>query len=286
MPPRVSSYARPTVYVVRPVDNLAHARNLMLKKRVSRLIVVNDEEKPIGVLTITDLYNAVLGTHYNRPINKILVEEVMSRNPITIEPTKSIKTAAQIMLKYNIGGLPVVDSEGRLTGIITRTDLARAFAERFDGKYLVRDLMRPAYAKVEPGHSIYYIARIIEMDPSGKVVVIDEDEKPIGIITKRDLAFASIPLEQRVTRGKDRYVKRKITHLYSEKIVPARYYLVPVASDIMTPDPITTTDNVDAAEAAGLMVREEIGSLPVVDESGVLQGLLTKREILYAIARS
>ncbi len=286
MAPRVSRYARDTVYVVYPSDNLAHARNVMLRRGVGRLVVIDEAERPVGILTLTDLVNALVNTHYARPLDKILVEEVMTKNVITIEPTKSIKTAAQLMLKYNIGGLPVVNKEGRLTGIITRTDLTRAFYERFEGKYRVADLKRPAYARAEPGHSIYYLSRLLEMDPSGKIVIMDENNRPIGIVTKQDLAFASISVPQRVARGKNRYVKVKVAHFYNdEKIVPVRIYLVPVARDVMTENPITITDDADAAEAARVMVEEGIGALPVVDENGVLTGLITKREFLYAIAR-
>ncbi len=286
MAPRVSSYMQDLVYVISPTDSLATARNIMLRRGIGRLIVVDESERPIGVLTITDITNALLGHYYSRPLDAIPVEKAMSRNVVTIEPTKSIRTAAQLMLRYNIGGLPVVNPTGKLVGIITRTDIVRAYAERFQGKYTVEDLMRPAFAVANRGHSIYYLSKLIHLDPAGKIIVTDKENKPVGVITKRDLAFATIPPAKKASRGKDRYVKIKVIDVYRDKIVPSRIYLVPTAEDIMTPDPITITKDRDAAEAARTMVMEEIGVLPVVDENDVLQGVISKREFLLTIAKS
>ncbi len=286
MAPRVSSYMQDLVYVISPTDSLATARNIMLRRGIGRLIVVDKSERPIGVLTITDITNALLGHYYSRPLDVIPVEKAMSRNVVTIEPTKSIRTAAQLMLRYNIGGLPVVNPTGKLVGIITRTDIVRAYAERFQGKYTIADLMRPALAVANRGHSIYYLSKLIHLDPAGKIIVTDKENKPVGVITKRDLAFATIPPAKKASRGKDRYVKIKVIDVYRDKIVPSRIYLVPTAEDIMTPDPITITKDRDAAEAARIMVMEEIGVLPVVDENDVLQGVISKREFLLTIAKS
>jgi len=203
---------------------------------------------------------------------------------VTIEATKSIKTAARLMLRHKVGGLPVVGPDWRLIGIITKTDIVRAFADRFKGKYKVADLMRPAYAKASRGHSVFYLWRLIQMDPSGKIIVVDENERPIGVITKWDLANVTMPEIVLAMRGKDRYRRRKGRARYADKIVPYREYFVPLAENVMTPDPITTTADEDAAEAAKVMVENGIGVLPVVDEEGVLRGVITKREYLLAVA--
>ncbi|MCE4624311.1 MAG: CBS domain-containing protein [Desulfurococcales archaeon] len=284
MAPRVSSYYNPEVIVISPNDTLAAARKKMIRYGVRRLIVVDEESRPIGVLTVTDIADALLGRHQTRPLDTIRVAEVMNRDVITIEPTKSIKTAAKLMLKYKIGGLPVVDAENRLIGIITKTDLLRAFADRFRGHYKVNDLKRPAYAKANPGHSVYYLWRIVQMDPSGKIIIVDENERPIGVVTRWDLATVTIPDAVLYLRGKDRYRRIKQRDRFKDRVVPFREYYVPIAESIMSTDVITTRDEVDAAEAAEVMYENRIGVLPVVDDEGVLTGIVTKREYLIAIA--
>jgi len=282
--PRVARYMTPEVVVARPSDNLAHVRRLMLRHGVSRIVVVDQHRRPVGVVTVTDLVNAVLGRFASRPLNAVTVDQVMTHEPVTITPRKSVKSAAEVMLRNRIGGLPVVDEAGELAGIITRTDLARAYADAYAGEYTVGDLARePVVA--DRYHSIFHVSRLMQLDPAGKVIVVDEEGRPVGVIAKRDLAFASIPLEAAVARGKDRF--RKARHpdpRGGDRVVALRSYLVPVAADIMTPDPVVAEEGLDAAEAARMMVDYGIGVLPVVDGEGRLVGVVTKIELLKVIA--
>ncbi|MEM1872989.1 MAG: CBS domain-containing protein [Acidilobaceae archaeon] len=278
---RVSTYMSSPVHVVHPTDTLAYARNLLLEKGVSRLVVVDDDEKPVGVLTLSDIARVImLGSE--RELDEILVREVMSKPPVVIEESKTLKTAARLMLKHKIGGLPVVDEEGALVGIVTRTDLVRAFADRYEGRYTVRDLMRKSFPVLRRSHSIYYAAKLIEADISGKAVVLDEEGRPVGVVTRRDIAFLDLSLLSR--RGKESYRKVKARHPARGELSPARLYLVPLVEDVMSSDVVTTKPSADAAEAARVMLEHGIGCLPVVDEAGRAIGLLTKIEILYAIA--
>ncbi|MEM0339971.1 MAG: CBS domain-containing protein [Acidilobaceae archaeon] len=278
---RISTYMSSPVYVVRPTDTLAYARNLILEKSVSRLVVVNNDSKPVGVLTVSDIAKTlILGPE--RGLDEILVREVMSKPPIVIEETKTIKTAARLMLKHKIGGLPVVSKSGTLVGIITRTDLVKAFAERYEGVYLVRDLMRKRFPVLRKSHSIFYAAKLIEADISGKAVVLDEEGRPIGVVTKRDIAFMELSLLSK--RGKEGFRKVKSSHPAKEEISLTRFYLVPLVEEVMSNDLVTIRTDESATEAAKIMIEREIGCLPVVDDSGRAVGLLTKIEFLYAIA--
>jgi len=281
MAPRISSYMTSDVKVVTPSDTLAHARRIMLRHGIGRLVVVDENEpsRPIGMLTITDIMDALLGRLSARPIDSILVGEVYTPDPITIERTRTVKSAAILMLRHKIGGLPVVDEKGSLVGIITRSDLVRAYADRYHGYYKVADIMRRDFPTATKGHSIFHVAKIVMAEPSGKVVVVDGD-RVVGVVTKRDLAFANIP-----PRGRNaKFYKVKSVDRYRDKVVSLRVYNIPIVEDVMTPDPITIEPDRDSADAAAVMVREGIGILPVVGEGEKLQGIVTKLEILEAMA--
>lgn len=58
---------------------------------------------------------------------ELQVKDIMTRNPITVREDDTVEHAAQLMLEHTISGLPVVNAEGRLTGIITQSDVFRAF---------------------------------------------------------------------------------------------------------------------------------------------------------------
>jgi acetoin utilization protein AcuB len=59
----------------------------------------------------------------------IEVSEVMHRGVVTTAPEMPIAEAASLMVKNSIGGLPVMDAEGQVVGIITETDIFKAFVE-------------------------------------------------------------------------------------------------------------------------------------------------------------
>jgi CBS domain-containing protein len=284
MPPRVSSYMSSPLVTVNVKDTLAHARRLMLRHGVSRLPVIDEDDRLYGIITIADIAEVIAGKFVSRGLDEILVKEVCTPDPITIEPTKSIKSAAQIMLKHRIGGLPVVDYMGSLLGIITRTDLVRAYAERYKEEFKVRDFMRTEFVKARRDHSLHYIAKLLALDPAGKVIV-EEDGRPVGVIAKRDLAFLT-PIFLPKGSKRKRLYKIKELNPMKGRIVSSRIYLIPVAEDIMTPNPITITPDEDLAKAAEIMTKEGIGVLPVVDENGRLQGIISKIEVLKAITRA
>jgi CBS domain-containing protein len=273
------------VYVVKPNDTLAHARNLMLKKDIGRLVVVNESEKPVGVITMTDIIDSLYGSNYYRPLDDIKVSEAMSKNVITIDQNKSLRTAASLMIRHKVGGLPVVDKDGKLAGIITRTDVVRAYGDRYEGKLKVLDVMRTDFPKASPTHSIYYLAKLIESSPVRKVVIVDSDGRPIGVVSKKDLAFAYMPSTLFMARGKDRYIKNKVVDPLKDKIVSLRSYLVPVAEDIMSKELITARGDEDSAAVARSMSAERIGCVPVIDDSGKLIGIVTKQDIVQLAAR-
>jgi acetoin utilization protein AcuB len=58
---------------------------------------------------------------------ELQVQEIMSQNPITVFQDDTVERAAQLMLEHTISGLPVVDDAGGLVGIITQSDIFRAF---------------------------------------------------------------------------------------------------------------------------------------------------------------
>ena len=94
------------VYVVAPADNVAYARRLMLKHRVSRLPVMEGEELR-GILTKKDIAFRLRQTEpawRRRPIDRIPVSILMAQDPITVTPETGIRAVAATMLDRDISG--------------------------------------------------------------------------------------------------------------------------------------------------------------------------------------
>lgn len=109
------------------------ARDLMARKRIRHLLVTEPGGALIGILTDRDIRLALPSRattlsvrEINHLLTRLTVEEVMTRSVITIGPDHAARHAAQLMLEHRIGALPVLD-DGHLIGIITETDIVRAF---------------------------------------------------------------------------------------------------------------------------------------------------------------
>jgi acetoin utilization protein AcuB len=123
------------VFAASPDTTLAEALSITRSKRIRHLPVL-EGERLVGVVTDRDLRLAMppiwAGGHdeLQAALNQRRVREVMITKVITIPPDMPIEHAAKLLYTHRIGCLPVLDGE-KLVGILTETDLLRAFAELF-----------------------------------------------------------------------------------------------------------------------------------------------------------
>jgi len=278
MPPKISSYMSSPVIVASKNDNLAYIRNLMIRHRVGRVVIV-DGDSVVGIISKSDFVRIVYNKkRYIKPLTNIYAYEIMSSPVYAIQPSKTIKAAAYAMLKRNIGSLLVIERNGKLHGIITKMDLIRAFAEKYRGKFKVSDYMIERVPTVHTTHSLYYVISLMGESGLGKVVVVDED-RVVGVITKADIMFVNIG----GLVGSTSRLIRRVSFLNKGFNNIMGIYALPLASDVMTPNPITIELNEDLALAADIMVKHRLGTLPVVNKEGRLLGLLTKDTIIKAL---
>jgi CBS domain-containing protein len=106
----------------RPDTNLAAAAALMWENDCGVLPVVAEGEKAIGVITDRDIAIA-LGTR-NKQAAEIPVSEVMSGNLFAASPDEDIHAALKLMRKERVHRLPVIDSQGKLEGVLSLNDVA------------------------------------------------------------------------------------------------------------------------------------------------------------------
>jgi len=92
----------------------------MNKKRLGAILVLDGEESLVGIVTDGDLRRAIV---QGININKSKIEEVMTKDPKTVEPDAMAAKALEIMEEHLITVLPVVDNQGHLVGIVHLHDL-------------------------------------------------------------------------------------------------------------------------------------------------------------------
>ena len=114
-------------------------------------------------------------------------ESGMIVNPITMAPDQSLADALELMARHRISGIPVTEKDGRLVGILTNRDV------RFAGnkRQPVSELMTSEnLATVRAGVSQDEARRILHQRRIEKLLVVDEDDRCIGLITVKDIEKA------------------------------------------------------------------------------------------------
>jgi len=269
------------VYIISPDETVARARNLMLRHKIGRLVLV-ENNKPIGIVTKKDISRRLDQAEpawRRRPIDSIPIRQVMTESLITIYPDASPKQLSQLMIENNIGGLPVVNNKDEVIGIVTKWDLIKYFSE-LPLKIKVKDMKIEPAITVHRHHTISHIIHELDENLSDRAVVFEDNEKPVGIITSSNLSFTEmkgktgdLPHKDIKMTRKDSSAGRKQNRYIRE--VPL------VAEDIMSSPLISVNIEDLATYAAEIMVKEKINGVPVIG-NGVL-GILTGDNIVNSI---
>ena len=272
------------VLAVKPTDSVAHAKNLMLRHKITRLVVM-DKGKSVGIITMHDLAARIRGESSAwkmRTIDNIAVTRIMTKDVLTVSLGTDVAKAAAIMLDKGISSLVVVDG-GKVAGILTKTDVVRYFYESLANRYKVKDLMSKDVVTAKRLHSI---ARIVElMEEYGvRRIVVTVGDRPVGLITESDIAFAQLDLPDGSREREVKYT-RKLESGGRPMARYVKYVALLTADDIMRRELITIDPESDAAQAALLMMRKGISGLPVI-EKDKLVGILTKTDITRGVRKA
>lgn len=122
-------------------QTLQMALQTMQTHQFRRLPVVDKNGRLAGIVSERDLLHAAPSPassmsvwEHNYLLSRLNVQQVMTRAIIITTPGTPIEHAASLMIANRIGGLPVVDAQDRVVGMITETDIFRVFVEMLDGQ--------------------------------------------------------------------------------------------------------------------------------------------------------
>jgi CBS domain-containing protein len=141
------------VITISPEESVSDAIDKMAKNNISGLIVVEDE-KVVGVISESDVLKifksefpelklssnitlSILSLIKSgvkiiseiKKVGKLKVKDLMSKKVFSVKPEDTILQAARIMSKKDVRRLPVIDENGKLVGVISRTDILRALVK-------------------------------------------------------------------------------------------------------------------------------------------------------------
>ena len=104
--------------------SISEAIELMKINSIRHLPVVAKNDMLQGFITLADLKQGLIPSM----LGDLNLQDLMIKDPVTVSPDDDIEFAAQLIYNHKIGGMPVV-KDGRLTGIITATDILRTFID-------------------------------------------------------------------------------------------------------------------------------------------------------------
>jgi CBS domain-containing protein len=261
-------YTAPVI-TLGPEDSINDALFMMKKNDIKRIVVVNDDI-PIGIVTERDIGRFLQNDKTSRMLNQIHLNEIMSRNIFAISKDQDelLVQCAIRMDAFQIGSIVIVDNE-KLVGIVTKLDLTRDFSNSFAGAFKVKDYMNTKMITCRKSDSLLFALTMLNKNKIARLVVTDNNGRPIGIISYDTFLRNSryFKLEQQNTRD---YLLPKDS---------AKELLV---SDLVGNELLTVESNDDLAKAARLMVEYNISGIPIVDENGNLEGVISATDVIRA----
>lgn len=270
------------VYVLNADEPVSYARKLMLKYRISTLLVLN-EGKMVGIVTKSDIGNRLAQAEplwRRRPIDQIPIKLLMTESVITIYPEASISQAVALMLENRVHSIPVVKND--IVGIVTRTDLVRYVAENTEEiKTKIPKLMTEDIVSVHRHHTINHVIDEMNRNEIERVVVKDDAGKAVGIVSRKNLALNLLTDNEGELSTKNIKMARKSSP-GGQKIYRYIKEVPLTAEDIMVSPIISIDVNENVSTAAKKMIAERVTALPVSDGDEIV-GILSRTDIMKVI---
>jgi CBS domain-containing protein len=264
----MQTYTSP-VFTVQ-LDASIHETLLEMQTNFVKRIVVASKNKPIGIVTERDIAKFLEQDKTAKALDEIPIKYVMKKMPIVIPDgvEDHLEQCAARMEAFNIGSVVLVNDSGDIIGILTKTDITKAFAKIFGGQYQVKDYMTKKLVTCRKTDSLRFALNMMNRNNISRLVVTDNKGSTVGIISTNDFLKHSDYFTNGQTRTRD--------------------YLLPLKSenlqvrDLLTEDLLTIEEGDDLASAANIMIKNKISGIPVVDSEKNLVGIIDKSDIVNA----
>lgn len=300
---KVAEVMTPNVVSCRPKDGDDWAAQLLWENDCGVLPVVDPDGRPIGMVTDRDLCMAAFTR--GRALNELHVADAMSREVFGCAATDSLETALDVMRRWSVRRLPVLDTDGRLAGLLALNDVVRALE--------VEETDRPTLA-----HATLTTLRAVGAPRRGRRTADEAQTTPPvpraseargregRTVRVRDLmtsTVATVRPADRLARAAERMrahdcgcvavvdehakvvgvlTDRDVCLAASSADLPLSRLTVEGA---MTREVFTCGLDDSVAEAERRMGQHQVRRLPVVDEGGHLRGILSLDDLAKEACR-
>jgi CBS domain-containing protein len=257
------------VITIEPESSI-HDALVQMQTNFIKHIVIAAENKPLGIVTERDISKYLEQDKTAKALDEIPIKYVMKKQPIVLPDglEDHLDQSAARMETFKIGSVILVDDDGKLNGILTKTDISKAFSIIHGGKYKVKDYMSKRLINCRKTDSLRFALNIMNQNNISRIVVTDNEGNPVGVITTNTFLTHSDYFSTGNTRSRD--------------------YLLPLKSrkvhvgDLISNDLLKIEESEDLANAASLMIKNKISGLPVVNIEQRLVGVIDNSDIVRA----
>jgi CBS domain-containing protein len=307
---KVSEVMQREVATLHPDSPITAVVELLLDKDFTAVPVVDDQDKVVGMVSDNDLLTRggmkvtislkratdldyVRGLHDSLENPHRKVSEVMTSQVVTITPDAILARAARLMVEKHLKRLPVVDSDGKLVGILGRLDILNTIAavhlpqwhpaaHPAGAQATVADVMTREVPTVHDSAAVEEIFELLVSSSHKRVVVVDDKRQVVGIIADSDL-ISRVSRESWPGILEVLISKVPIGTVSTEARRHIQKLRARSAREFMTRDVITVRDKMPVASALALSAEKRVKRLPVVNAEGELVGIAGRTEMMRAL---
>jgi CBS domain-containing protein len=236
--------------------NLKDVLDLMAKHKITKIPVTEDGEL-VGVITDGKIADK-LGRAHNRGLQtpRLRASAVMEKDFVVAHPDEDLANLLADVGKPGLTMIPVVQGK-TLVGVVTKADLLRLV----ESDVQLQRIMKTELKSVAPGERLVHARRLLLDNDIARLPVL-EGGKVAGILSEHEIAGAFADF-----KGADAHVQK--ASVRDLEVGPYMRRKVVTAKSSMT-----------AKEAAKKMLDENVGALPVVDARGIVEGIVTRTDLI------
>lgn len=248
----LSSLMTSPVITVSRKTRITDAIKIMEKNHISALVITSGE-RPVGIFTERSLLRKKIAGSLDKDL---VMEEVMTPNPVTAELNVNIHEAYLLFLRHKIRHLIATHKDGTLAGILTETDILNGLGiEYFVSFNEISHIATKKVISLKKKNKVSTAMELMNNHHISSIVVV-EKKKPIGIVTERDIV--------RLIRAD---INTEDTQL----------------KEVMSQPVLTVSHNISAHEAAKLIRKQGVRRLVILKENGKTGGIVTETDIIKGL---
>jgi len=249
----------------------------LLDYNLSRLIVV-DAGKPIGIITEKDIGLFLFSETTRQELDDIPITKIM-KSILFVNESQSPEKSAKTMIENEVSSL-TIGSEKELNGIFTKTDLVKYYLNNLSDESKVVDYMTYDYINTHTAAPLFKVVRKMLEKKVSRVIVKDQNEHPVGVISFRNLFRISIELGD----AEEDLEHTTLDQIRKGFLSEEGFGNISLARDVMTKGLVTIKFNQSLSDACELILENNVSGLVVLDGNESIAGIISKTDIVKALA--